>query len=138
MMLAAWGFLRTHTHNTTVTVGGAILARVVEIINGYTVTFEDDQYRVNTVGANSNIGEVINVNQVSVSTSNSAGLQDLNSLQAASYDSGVTIDATSSYSGTIFPVGTRANPVNNTADAIAIASARGLHILNVVGQPDLD
>ncbi|MCK4501297.1 hypothetical protein KAU11_12425, partial [Candidatus Babeliales bacterium] len=49
-------WLRTHTHNTSVSVGGAVLARVIQIINGYTVTFEDGQYRVETVGANSNIG----------------------------------------------------------------------------------
>ena len=30
--------LDTHQHNTTVEVGGVTLARVVEIINGYTVT----------------------------------------------------------------------------------------------------
>jgi hypothetical protein len=67
-------FLRTHKHNTEVEVSGVTLARVVEIINGYTITFEDDQYRVNAVGANSNIGDVVNVNQVSISTANSAGL----------------------------------------------------------------
>ncbi len=64
----------THTHNTTVSVGGVTLARVVQIINGYTVTFEDGQYAVNLVGANSNVGDVTNVNQVSVRSSNSAGL----------------------------------------------------------------
>ena len=45
-------FLRTHNHNTIVTVGGVTLARVVEIINGYTVTFENGSYAVNLVGAN--------------------------------------------------------------------------------------
>lgn len=69
-------FLRTHKHNTTVAVGGVVLARVIEIINGYTVTFEDGQYAVNLVGANSNVSEVVNVNQVSIRSSNSAGLQD--------------------------------------------------------------
>ena len=67
-------FLRTHNHNPPVTVAGTTLARVVEIINGYTVTFEDGQYAVNLVGANSNVAEVTNVNQVSVRPQNSAGL----------------------------------------------------------------
>jgi hypothetical protein len=71
-------FVDTHLHNTAVTVGGVTLARVVEIINGYTVTFEDGNYAVNLVGANSNIGDVINLNQVQVRSSNSAGLTDLN------------------------------------------------------------
>lgn len=124
-------FLDTHRHNTTVTVGGAVLARVVEIINGYTVTFEDGQYAVNLVGANSNVGDVVNVNQVSVRSSNSAGLQDLNSLQAASYADGVTVDIASSYTGTVFPVGTRQFPSNNLSDAVSILQARGLKKLFV-------
>jgi len=64
----------THNHNTTVTVGGVTLARVVEIINGYTVTFENGSYAVNLVGANSNIGDVLNLNTVSIRAANSAGL----------------------------------------------------------------
>lgn len=64
----------THNHNSTVLVGGLTLARVVEIINGYTITFEDGQYAVSLVGANSNILDVVNLNQVSVRSSNSAGL----------------------------------------------------------------
>jgi len=67
-------FPTTHNHNTTVTVGGVTLARVIEIINGYTVTFEDGQYAVNLLNANSNVGDVVNVNQVSVRAANSAGL----------------------------------------------------------------
>lgn len=67
-------FDTTHQHNTAVTIGGVVLARVVEIINDYTVTFEDGQYRVVCVNANHNLAEVSNVNQVSVSTTNSAGL----------------------------------------------------------------
>jgi len=39
----------THRHNTEVTVGGITLARTVEIINDYTVTFEDGQYVVRVV-----------------------------------------------------------------------------------------
>lgn len=67
-------FKTTHQHNTVVTVGGVTLARVVEIINGYTVTFEDGQYAVNLVGANNNLADVANVNQVSIRSANSAGL----------------------------------------------------------------
>lgn len=78
-------FVDTHRHFTTVTVGGVTLARVVEIINGYTVTFENGTYAVNLVGANSNIGDVLNLNEVQVRSSNSAGLTDLN-LAAAIWD----------------------------------------------------
>ena len=64
----------THYHSTTTTIGGVTLARVVEIINDYTVTFEDGQYAVQVSGGNSNIADVLNLNQVSVRTANSAGL----------------------------------------------------------------
>lgn len=67
-------FLDTHRHSPEVQIAGLSLARVVEIINGYTITFEDDQYTVNLIGANTNLAEVTNVNQVSIRSSNSAGL----------------------------------------------------------------
>ncbi|MEM9067100.1 MAG: hypothetical protein AAGE52_01300 [Myxococcota bacterium] len=67
-------FPDTHRHNTEVSIGGVTLARVVEIVNGYTVTFEDGNYAVEMVGANSNLADVANVNQVSVRSANSAGL----------------------------------------------------------------
>jgi len=71
---AGMSFLDTHVHNTTVTLAGITLARVVEIVNGYTVTFEDGQYAVEAKGANSNLADVMNLNQVSLRTFNSAGL----------------------------------------------------------------
>ena len=67
-------FPDTHTHNTEVTLGGLTLARVVEILDPYTITFEDGQYAVNLSGANNNIADKTNVNQVSVRSNNSAGL----------------------------------------------------------------
>lgn len=60
-------------NTTPKTVAGLTLARVVEIINGYTLTFENLPYAVNIIGGNSNVSDVVNKNQVSVNTSNSAG-----------------------------------------------------------------
>ena len=112
--------LDTHQHNTSVTVGGVVLSRVVELINGYTVTFEDGQYAVNLVGANSNVGDVVNVNQVSVRSSNSAGLQDLSTLLSAAYNGEVCIDVVNGQAGTDVPLGTRRTPVNNIEDALIL------------------
>jgi len=67
-------FPATHSHNAEVSLAGIVLARVVELINDYTITFEDGQYAVNLTGANSNIADKVNVNFVSVRASNSAGL----------------------------------------------------------------
>lgn len=72
-------FPDTHQHNTEVELGGVTYARFVEIINGYTITFEDGQYAVNLVGANNNILDVANVNSVSLRSSNSAGLVTVDS-----------------------------------------------------------
>ena len=129
---------KTHNHNTSVTVGGVVLARVIEIINGYTVTFEDGQYAVNLVGANSNVGDVVNVNQVSVRSANSAGLQDLSTILIASYNGEVVVDINSPNSGTDIPIGTRSTPVNNFADAKTICDEKGLRTVRIIGSVTLD
>lgn len=72
-------FVDIHRHNTTVTISGVTLARVIEIINGYQIEFEDGQYAVNLVGANSNVADVAVVNQVSIRANNSAGLIEVTS-----------------------------------------------------------
>ena len=66
-------------HNTEVTVAGVTYARVIEIINGYTVQFTPDaQWTVIIEGSNNNIFDVANgilaQNQVQVIPTNSAGL----------------------------------------------------------------
>ena len=115
----------THIRNPSVTVGGVVLASVIEMVNGYTITFEDGQYAVNLAGANSNIADVVNVNQVSVRSANSAGLQDLSTLLTAAYQ-GQVVFSTAGQAGTAIPVGTRATPVDNFSDAITIANKLGI------------
>lgn len=66
--------LDTHRHNTEVTIGSLTLARTIEMINGYTVTFENGNYQVDLVGANSNVSDVTNLNNVGLRSYNSAGL----------------------------------------------------------------
>lgn len=65
---------KTHDHNTEVSLGGLTFARVIEILPPYTITFEDGQYAVDLVNANSNVSDRTNLNQVSVRSANSAGL----------------------------------------------------------------
>lgn len=119
-------YLDTHRHVQPITVGGVTLARVVEIINGYSVTFEDGQYAVNLVGANSNVGDVVNVNQVSVRSANSAGLTFSEEINAQSFlNASVYIDTINGMPGTGFPRGTPTSQVSNYTDAKAIAEFRG-------------
>src|SRR3989344_4789024 len=79
-------FTDTHRHNTEVTLGGLTISRVVEILAPYTVTFEDDSYAVNLVGANNNISDRVNLNLVSVRSANSAGLVTITSCSGLSQE----------------------------------------------------
>ena len=123
----------TAINNTApVSIGGVTLARVIEIINGYTVEFEDGKYAVNLSGANTNLQDVAIVNQVSIRPNNSAGLQDLSVLLQAAYGGVVNVDVINGQTGTQVPLGTRGLPVNNFGDALIIAqrnSLSGIHLL---------
>ena len=131
-------FDTTHKYIDPISVGGVVLARVVEIINGYTVTFENGTYRVNLTGANTNLADVTNVNNVSVSSSNSAGLQDLSTLLTAAYNGEVCVDPLNGQSGTVIPIGTRGTPVDNLADAKVIADANGIHQIRILKSMTID
>ena len=96
----------THKHNSEVSLGGLTYARVIEMINDFTITFEDGQYAVNLVGANSNVADKVNVNQVSVRSANSAGMTSSAAIEFSSYENCVTVDVNSIYSGTLYPIGT--------------------------------
>lgn len=117
----------THIHNTEATLSGLVYARMIILINNFTVTFEDGQYAVNLVGANSNVADKVNVNQVSVRSQNSAGMTSSPAVEHSSFDNKVTFDANSPYSGTVFPTGTGQKPVNNLVDALQIAVYRGFN-----------
>lgn len=71
-------FERTHKHNTEVTVVGVTYARFIEIINGYSITFENGSYAVRLSGSNNNIfdaeNSILNLNNVQVIAQNAAGL----------------------------------------------------------------
>lgn len=67
-------FPDTHKHNTEVSLSGLTYARIVEVLDPYTVEFEDGQYVVSCSGANHNLADVKINNQVSLIINNSAGL----------------------------------------------------------------
>jgi hypothetical protein len=73
-MMYDWIF----NHNPEATIVGTTYARLLEIINGYQIEFEDGQYTVKLIGANTNVhdvqGGILVRNQVQVIPSNSAGL----------------------------------------------------------------
>lgn len=122
-------YQKTHNHNTTVLVSGVELARVIEILEPYTITFEDGPWAVNLVGANSNVADRVNVNQVSVRSSNSAGLIQLNSLeiQHSSFNNGVTLDAVNGTDSSEYPYGTPRYPCKTIANSYNIRLERGFN-----------
>lgn len=62
-------------------------------------------------------------------SSSSATLQEQQEVQFASFEGAVHIDVGSGISGTAYPKGTARQPVDNLADALVIAAARGLQRL---------
>jgi hypothetical protein len=126
-------FLKTHDHNTEVALAGLTYARTVEVLPPYTVEFEDGQYTVNCVGANHNLSDVKVANQVSLIVNNAAGLINNSAIEYSSFQEAVSIDLLSSFTGTLFPVGTPQQPVNNFADANQIAVNRGFTAFRIRG-----
>lgn len=125
-------FPDTHIHVPPFTFGGVTLGRAVNIINDYTVTFEDGQYAVNLVGANSNVADRVNVNQVSVRSANSAGLVTSAAIEFGEYGGAVTVSVTGGESGSIYPIGTLRRPSNNFQDTMIIANSRGFSHINLI------
>jgi hypothetical protein len=128
----------THNHNPVVTVSGVQLARVIEILDPYTITFENGQYAVNLVGANSNVADKTNVNNVSVRSANSAGLIQTREIEYASFGGGVWIDSINGIENTAYPAGTETQPVKDWEYAKFIADLRGFTKIFVKGNFTID
>ena len=128
-------FLATHRHNTTVLLGGIQYSRIIEIINGYTVTFEEtgSPYVVNLSGSNNNILDVTNLGTVQIRSNNSAGLINVNELQHGIFDDVITVDAVDGTPGTTYPSGTPLQPVDNGTDAAIISEVRGITKYRFIG-----
>lgn len=75
--------------------------------------------------------------QIVRTSSSSATLQELTAIQHSSFDGGITIDVANksgrAVSGTVFPIGTSEQPVDNILDAIAIADDVGLFKFFILG-----
>ena len=132
---------RTHNHVAPISVGAVTLARVVEILNGYTITFEDGSYSAEFDGANTNAADVVNVNQVSVRPNNSAGLTYSSIQEDLAYNGVVHLDVSGSAkakSGLGNYVGTRPIPSDNLIDALAIAENFNISTIALAGTLTLD
>jgi hypothetical protein len=84
-------YVDTHRHNTQVVLSGTTYARTFEVINGYTVEFEDGSYTVRCSGANHNLADVKVINSVSLIIGNSAGLISVTSGSGLSTEQAETL-----------------------------------------------
>ena len=124
----------THNHNTEVVLSGVTYARSIEIINGYTVEFEDGQYTVVVSGANHNLADVKVANQVSLIIGNSAGLISVDTGGGGGSDPWLTTIPAAYSSGTagnilgnLATVGVKVNNIAaNTINRAAFAPDTGL------------
>jgi hypothetical protein len=76
--------------------------------------------------------------QVVRTSSSSSTLQELADIQYSSFSNGVTVNFLSPYSGTVYPIGTPRQPVNNFLDALDIANSRGFSKLFIIGNALVD
>jgi hypothetical protein len=127
-------------HSTSVTLDGIDYARILEIINGYTLTFEETgtPYKVFLKGSNNNILTVSNLGTVQIAPNNSAGLINVTEIQHGVFNGVVTLDAVNGSAGQIYPKGAPTDPVNNAIDAVAIAKSRGFDTIEVIGDYTFD
>jgi hypothetical protein len=58
---------------------------------------------------------------------------ELEAVKQMEYNNRVAIDPTSPFSGTLWPMGTRRQPINNLVDALLIMDERGFATLDVLG-----
>lgn len=124
--------LKTHNHNTEVTLSGLTYARIVSVLAPYTIEFEDGQYTINCIGANHNLADRKVPNQVSLIVNNAAGLITNTAIEFSSFNGGVMIDTVNGVAGTLFPIGTIQAPVNNLTDAKLIADYRGFNTYFII------
>jgi hypothetical protein len=107
----------THRHNTELVLSGTTYARSVEIINGYTVAFEDvgSHYTVRCVGANHNIADVLLYNDVNLIIGNSAGLQIVTSGSGLSIEQDAILQALAKIHGLLSGTPLVVTPTSRTA-----------------------
>lgn len=137
------------------TVGGdpisdsASLGATFFLLNGWQIRPSESSHRLSIVGniftdpAGTDViiptlGTYTVLVEMRVSNLTDATLINSPDIQYNSFAGGVHVDVLSAYTGTEYPVGTPREPVNNLADAVAIANSRGFETFHVKGNLSLD
>lgn len=98
----------------------------VEVKGGNLVAVDDLDVSINAIFPTAG-------NQVIRTSASSATQRSSEQLEHSTFEGMVTIDVTSPYSGTLYPIGTPGYPSNNISDAHAIADSRGIKTFKVLG-----
>lgn len=101
-------------HTNAKTLAGVTYAPFDEIINGYTIQFSGAATRVDIVGSNNNIVDVLIPTGVSVVPSNSAGLQIVATGSGVTEQDKTDIAAAVLSAATATPIHSRVKIINNT------------------------
>lgn len=122
--------------------------RIVEVINGWKVQFENDQYSMEFIDGNTNIRDVEIKNLVSVGTNNTTGFINPIFLEHGTFNGAVHWDSTSplelepgqnqAKDGDGNQYGTPAAPLRKLADVMTVAMYRGFNTINVIGDGVID
>jgi hypothetical protein len=127
-------FPRVADYTSSSTLSGTEFAPQLNIrAEYYTITFEDGPYQLVLNGANSNISDVQNLNQVQVIPQNSAGLVSLTEINNAlkSVNDTVYYNSSTGEAGTTSGIGQPDRPSNNLEDVIAIATRDSKRRVNI-------
>lgn len=93
---------------------------------------------VNNVGASIPSTFESPFTQIVRTSSSSATLQELSSIQYSSFNDGVTVDVVNGVDNDVFPSGTGLQPVDNIPLAMQIAVDRGFNKIYIIGNITLD
>lgn len=109
-------FPDTHRHTTNPVLSGVTYPRTFEIINGYTVTFQNTgtHYQVTCVGANHNIADIFIPGPVNLVIGNSAGLITVTSGSGVTAQDKLDIAAAVLNAALVSPIWSNVKQVNST------------------------
>jgi len=142
---AGIAFETTHRHNTQVVLSGVTYARVIEVINGYTISFENTgtPYTVEVQGANHNFADVTNFDGgMSMIVGNAAGLivheaaagPTLVDANILSIDGSTTVPSLMRIAAETMLVGTVATVISNSELEITFSSFTTEETANLQGR----
>jgi hypothetical protein len=111
-------------HDNPKTVAGTTYAGFDVLGDGVTITFGVGPDRVNLIGSNNNIIDVLNITGISVIPNNSAGLIQSRELEQIGFEGAVNINVNNGIAGFLYPRGNIEFNSNNLADALIINANR--------------